>query len=411
MPEIGKAQALHAALGETEEVKKAILQRQRRLDLQTAYGQALSWGKGFAEKETMAAFARVGAFAGSAEEASARFVAYDALCIGNAVRGELTLARELAETFLREAEAEGRAMEAGVARRLMGLFLLNQGDLKAARSHLERALADYLPERDGQTQVRFGRDTEVVAAGTLALVEWHLGEVDRARLSIDRALRRADELGRVPPATALFWKVTLEGRRGDAAATLETADALLALSEKHSIPTYVDFARIYANWAHGRLGDPEASAADLRRDLDELVAKGIKTSAAHFNGLLAELEVAAERPDRALTLIGYGLAIAEETGEHLFDPYLHNLRGEVLLRCDPADPVGAEEAFKAAIAIAERQGARSRELLASLALAKFYQATDRPAEAHAVLAPALEGFAPTPEMPEIAEAQALLAAL
>ena len=48
---------------------------------------------------------------------------------------------------------------------------------------------------------------------------------------------------------------------------------------------------------------------------------------------------------------------------------------------------------------------------AALALAKLYQSTGRPAEAHAVLAPALEGFAPTPEMPEIAEAQALLTAL
>ncbi len=44
-------------------------------------------------------------------------------------------------------------------------------------------------------------------------------------------------------------------------------------------------------------------------------------------------------------------------------------------------------------------------------MAKLYQSTARPAEAHAVLAPALEGFAPTPEMPELAEAQALLAAL
>ena len=50
-------------------------------------------------------------------------------------------------------------------------------------------------------------------------------------------------------------------------------------------------------------------------------------------------------------------------------------------------------------------------MLASLSLAKLYQSTARPAEAHAVLAPALEGFAPTPEMPEIAEAQALLAKL
>jgi hypothetical protein len=33
------------------------------------------------------------------------------------------------------------------------------------------------------------------------------------------------------------------------------------------------------------------------------------------------------------------------------------------------------------------------------------------AAAYAVLKPALEGFAPTPEIPEIAEAQALLAAL
>jgi hypothetical protein len=34
--------------------------------------------------------------------------------------------------------------------------------------------------------------------------------------------------------------------------------------------------------------------------------------------------------------------------------------------------------------------------------------TGRPADAHSVLAQALEGFAPTAEMPEIAEAQAVL---
>jgi hypothetical protein len=70
-----------------------------------------------------------------------------------------------------------------------------------------------------------------------------------------------------------------------------------------------------------------------------------------------------------------------------------------------------EEAFQTAIAIAKRQAARSFELRAALALAKLYQATARPEEAQAVLAPALEGFAPTPEMPEIAEAQTLLAAI
>ena len=64
-----------------------------------------------------------------------------------------------------------------------------------------------------------------------------------------------------------------------------------------------------------------------------------------------------------------------------------------------------------AIAVAKQQGTRSFELRAALSLAKLYQSTGRPAEAHAVLAPALEGFSPTPELPEIAEAQALLTAL
>jgi hypothetical protein len=54
---------------------------------------------------------------------------------------------------------------------------------------------------------------------------------------------------------------------------------------------------------------------------------------------------------------------------------------------------------------------RSFELRAALSLAKLCQSTGRPVDARAVLAPALEGFAPTDEMPEIAEAQALLVAI
>jgi hypothetical protein len=41
-------------------------------------------------------------------------------------------------------------------------------------------------------------------------------------------------------------------------------------------------------------------------------------------------------------------------------------------------------------------------------LAKLRQSSSRPIDARAVLVSALEGFAPTPEMPEIAEAVALM---
>ena len=101
----------------------------------------------------------------------------------------------------------------------------------------------------------------------------------------------------------------------------------------------------------------------------------------------------------------------ERSGVRWFEAETHRVRGEILLKRDPANTAPAEEAFLTAIAIAQQQKARSFELRAALSLAKLYQSTGRPADAHAVLAPALEGFSPTPEFPEIAEAQALLAVL
>ena len=141
------------------------------------------------------------------------------------------------------------------------------------------------------------------------------------------------------------------------------------------------------------------------------MAQGNRADAPSLHGLLAELETPARGPESALALIDQGLAIAKETGEHFTDPYLHRLRGELLLRRDPSNPVAAEEAYRNAVAIAKEQGARSYELLVSLSLAKLYQSSARPAEAHALLAPALEGFSPTSEMPEIGEALALLSRL
>jgi adenylate cyclase len=414
MPEIAEAQALLAALAEISEVKAATAQRDRQLRLRTAYGQAVMWSKGFAAAETEVAFARASEFAGSGGEASARLVAYYAQCLRGMVRGEYGHAREIAETFLREAEAHGRATEAAAARRMLGLILLNQGELKAARSILERALADAVSQRDEETQFLFDWDTdgEASAAAYLALVEWHLGEPERARELIQRAIRRADKLSHVATvANVLFFKTVLESRREDVSATQQVAEALLSLTEEHGIKSFADMVQVYVNWTHGRLVDPEAGAAAIRRALAAHVADGNKGAALSHNALLAELEKTTRDPDDALIPVGEGLATAEEVGGHLMDPYLHRLRGDIFLRRKPADFAAAEEAYRTAIAAAKRQGARSYELLASLALAKLYLSTARPAEAHAVLAPALEGFSPTPEMPEIAEAQALLESL
>jgi hypothetical protein len=55
----------------------------------------------------------------------------------------------------------------------------------------------------------------------------------------------------------------------------------------------------------------------------------------------------------------------------------------MLLRRDPANLEPAEEAFKTAISVARKQGARSYVPLGSLVLAKLYQSTACPAKVEA----------------------------
>jgi len=113
----------------------------------------------------------------------------------------------------------------------------------------------------------------------------------------------------------------------------------------------------------------------------------------------------------AIATLNQALAESDQNGQRGYDAELHRTRGEILLKYNPADPALAEAAFRAAIAVARSQKARSFELRAALSLAKLYRATGRDVDAHAVLEPALEGLAPTPEFPEIAEAKALFDAL
>jgi hypothetical protein len=105
---------------------------------------------------------------------------------------------------------------------------------------------------------------------------------------------------------------------------------------------------------------------------------------------------------------GRARSLARDTGEP--DAFLYRLRGEILLRLDSANSALAEQAFQTALAIARQQNRRLFVfvLRSALSLAKLYQSTGRPAEVRAVLSPALEGFDPTPDVPEVAEAQAIL---
>ena len=384
----------------------------QRLKLQTDYGQAVMWSKGFIAEETKAAIERVGELAAKIANVEAPFDAYFARWSYSFFRGELGSARETAESFLRTAEHAARPTEATAAHRILGVTLLYQGDFEGGRARLEHTLRIYDPERDREAKFRFGPDPKLAAIPNLGVSAWCLGDVRRARELMDEARSGEVESAHAPTlALTYHLQALLEILRDDAEAARRAAETLVALCREHGLASYLIWAALPLAWARAKLGDRGAGAAEFRQALADYTSGGNRLFLPFYQGLLAEIEADGGDAEAALAGVDGALTLAGETGEHWFDGGLHRVRGEILVKQSPADPAPAEAAFLAAIAVAREQGARSFCLQAALKLAKVYQSTGRPADAHAVLAPVLEGFSPTPELPEIAEAQALLDAL
>ena len=382
----------------------------RRLrQLNIAYGNALLAAHGAGAPETAEAFARARESASGDRDALGLAADYG-LWGGSYIRGELVAMRAHAGAFLTGVGARPDSAEAGVAHRIAGVTCWFAGEYPEARAHLERALALFQPGRDDDLAFRFGFDAGVCAMANLAISSWALGDVDRATSLVDRVHARINDVMDVNThAYGKMHACMFQLMRGDHARATLDAFEITQLAHEHDMDLWRAFGLFLEGWATSQSGDPAQGLADMRRGAELLRAQNVLV----FDGLvkigLAKVEAHEGDPDRALLILDEALTEADRLGYRAFEAELNLARGELLRkRVSAATPV--EDAFLTAIAVAKHQSARSFELRAALALAQLYQSTGRPADVHAVLASALEGFAPTPEFPEIEEALALLAA-
>ena len=365
-PEIAEAQALLTALAEIDEVRNATAARQRRLQLQTAYGQAMMLSRGFGAEETLAAFTRAQELATGADNSIERFATHYGLWVSSVMRGELQRARDTAEIFRREAESEGRVTEVAVACRILGHTCLWQSDFAEARAHLEKALRLYDREREHAAVLRFGTNTGATSTGIyLALTNWLLGDLEQVRC-----------------------------------ARLGTSLDSAARAVISSIGAF--------GWVHARLGRRDTEITELREAIAAYTEQGNKLFVPFFRGLLAEIKAEADGPEEALAQIDEALVLATESGERWSDAFLRRIRGEILSKLDPANPKPAEEAFLTAIAVAQQQKARSFELRAAMSLARLWRDHGKVRQARELLAPVYGWFTEGFDTRDLKEAKALL---
>jgi predicted ATPase/DNA-binding winged helix-turn-helix (wHTH) protein len=382
----------------------------RRLRLQTNLGIALLWAKGHHAPATSAAFARARELASREEEASERFSADYGLWIGHLARCEPAPMREIAELFLREALAGPDCPEALVAHRISGTTCFYFGDFAGAHNDYQKSIELYDQARHGDFTNRFGDDLRAQVEAYDALALWGLGRVDEALRLAERAVSDAESAAHAPTmCNVFFFAAKLGFLRYDPETVATYGGALADIVSRYDLPVFwAALAVFIQGWAKSSNGAEESRFAEMRRGLAIYREQGRGWLLPSLEAALAEAEASAGETDGGLRRLDDALAELARTEQRWYEAEMHRIRAEILLKRDPADTAAAEQSLQAAIAIAQHQQARSFELRAALALAKLYRAANRGADAHAVLAPAVEGFPPTRQFPELTQAQALL---
>jgi predicted ATPase len=412
-PELTEAQTLLSALSESDAVRSAAALSQRRLRLQTSLGNALIWTKGHHAPETSAAFARARELASRVEDVSERFSAYYGLWVGHLTRSEPAPLREMAELCLREAATRPNCPETLIAHRNFGFTYFYFGDFAGAHDHFQQTLELYDQARHGDFANRFGQDPRAAAEIGNALTLWVLGRIDEALPLADRALADAESAAHVPTmAYALLFAARLGLLRHNTEAVATYSRALADIVSRYDLAVLrAGFAVFFQGWAVWSDGAENSGLAEMRRGLAIAREQGRDWFLPSLEAALAKAEASAGETDAGLRRVDDALAELEATENRWYEAELHRIRAGILLQRDPADSGVAERSLQAAIAIAQSQKARSFELRAALSLAKLYRAANRDADAQVVLAPTVQGFAPTQQFPEFAEAQTLLAVL
>jgi class 3 adenylate cyclase/predicted ATPase len=385
---------------------------QQELDLQITLGPALIAAKGMAAPEVEQTYARARALCQQLGETPQLFPTLRGLCWFYFTRGELLMARELGEQLYRLAQHQTEPTHLLEAQDALGGTLYFQGEYATAWKHLEQGIALTNPMAQRDLMLRYGVAPGVwrLAVGANAL--WCLGYPVQAvrrgqeAVSLAQALAHPHSL-----AVAQYFLTDLHHRRREASVVQSLADALLALATAQGFPLHIGYGTFWGGWALGVQGQVETGRAQMHQGMAAIMAIGQALSRPPRLALLAEAAGHAGQVAEGLRLLAKALAAFEASGRGDMLTEAHRLQGELLLRQPAPDAAQAEACFQQALAIAQRQQARSWELRAAVSLARLWQQQGRSAEARELLAPVYGWFTEGFDTADLQEAKALLEAL
>jgi predicted ATPase len=326
---------------------------QRELLLQLSLGAAFSTVRGWGSAEAERAYTRARQLCELLGDPPELFGALSGLCAVHQLRGQYRAAYKLGEQLLQRAQSAADPALLMHAHSALGCSLYFMGELLLAREHLETAISLCNPERDRPLG---HADSGVNCRSWAAYTLWSLGYSDQALKRINESLALAQE--RSHPFSLAFAEMFagfVRKYRREARAAQETAERVLSISVERGFTAFLGAATLMRGWAMAAQGQSEEGIAQIQEGLAGVRASGIELGRPPYHTTLADACREAGRLDDGLIAVTEALAVANEHEERAYEPEIHRVRGELLLRQDHSNAAEAESCFQRAIEIARNQ--------------------------------------------------------
>jgi class 3 adenylate cyclase/predicted ATPase len=382
----------------------------REIDFRLALGAPLAAMRGWGAVEAKAAYTRAKELCTGAGDTPELFRSCVGLWNCHLNQADLETASELSRELFNLAAKLGSDEFRLLAGYAACVTCCRSGRYASVLSHAARVRDLYDPEYHRGPKI-YTIDPAMAALAYESLALWYLGYPERASERGLAALAMGQTVAHpFSLCFALRSEAWLRIQRREPELMAARTKSLLAVAREQGFAHYFaagSMLEIWHNaWVTGQCGDDRIEA--FRSALAEVPRIGGLLNLGLWRVPFAECLEKQGNTGEALRALEAAVVHLERTGDAIWEPEVHRLIGDLLLRRNPGAPDRAEASYRWAIERARSQEARSWELRAATSLARLWRDQGKPAEARHLLAPVYGWFTEGFDTPDLKDAKALL---
>ncbi|MEP0945241.1 MAG: adenylate/guanylate cyclase domain-containing protein [Rhizobiaceae bacterium] len=302
-------------------------------------------------------------------------------------------ATQVAAEALQQAEDSGLPHEMTAALAAAATSSIFKGEAKLGVKYSEASWANYDKATHGDLVALYGQDVGLWCADFGSWAVWLDGRSEESDRRYGEANRLAEELGHpLSLASGLVHASLLYSMAGNVERTMDYADKTIAVCEEVGIPARLVEAFVMKGWALAENGDIDEGIELTQSGMDGWRGAGAEIARPWWLALQSQQYSRKGDHKTALSCLDDALATVAKSGENIWLPELHRLRGEQLLSQDAGQVDAAAAQFQTAMEIANRQVSKFWELRAATSLGRLMNDAGEVEQATALIKPLHDWF-------------------